>query len=403
MEADKEGFLYPKVDNDICVDCGLCVKVCNVLHPYVKREPLKVLAAINKNEYIRLRSSSGGIFYTLAEKTVNEGGVVFGARFDENWQVIIDHAEDMNGIKVFMGSKYVQARIENAYIDTKRFLQVGRKVLFSGTPCQVAGLYKYLGKQYSNLLTVDFVCHGVPSPMVWEMYLKEVCESMSIKKISFRDKERGWERLHFSVEYAEKSTSLLSSASENQFMKAFLSDLILRPSCSSCVAKSCRSQSDITMADFWGIWNINPEMNDDKGTSMLLINTQKGLDALPDESLVKYFDSDYETARKYNSACESSVRPNPKREEFFSQLQNTRSVTRLIDRTLQASFLKRNLKALKIFIIRLVDYVINMEWGGKKNYDSHYYTMPYIDLVSFRNKSVGWRDYRLEIIIKDKQ
>lgn len=130
MVADNEGFLYPQVDMDTCIDCALCEKVCNELQPYEKREPLKVLAAINKNEEIRLKSSSGGIFYILAEKIIKEDGVVFGARFDENWQVVIDYAEDMKEVEAFMGSKYVQARMENAYKDVKRFLTDSRMVLF---------------------------------------------------------------------------------------------------------------------------------------------------------------------------------------------------------------------------------------------------------------------------------
>lgn len=130
MTEDHEGFLYPNVDENTCISCGLCEKVCNELHPYDTREPLQVLAAINKNEEVRLKSSSGGIFYILAEKTIREGGVVFGARFDEKWQVVIDYAEDMKDVEAFMGSKYVQARIDKAYIDAKRFLSEGRQVLF---------------------------------------------------------------------------------------------------------------------------------------------------------------------------------------------------------------------------------------------------------------------------------
>lgn len=353
MKSDNEGFLYPCVNKDICIDCGLCEKVCNELHPSPQRKPLQVLAAINKDEEIRLKSSSGGIFYILAEMTFSEGGAVFGARFDENWQVIIDYAETMTGVEAFMGSKYVQARIENAYKDAKRFLIEGRKVLFSGTPCQVAGLKQFLRKEYDNLLTVDFICHGTPSPRVWEMYLDEVVSSCkSVESISFRNKSNGWKHLHFSVEYnpTTNTTSLLSSASHNQYMKAFLADLTLRPSCSFCSAKSGSSNSDITIADFWGIWNVNPEMYDNKGTSMIFINTDKGRQALPSEEFVKYSDSDYEIALKYNKACAVSVAPNPKREQFFAQLNTVESVVKLIDKTLAPPFLKTCVRLIKILI-----------------------------------------------------
>ena len=186
LHEDHEGFLYPKVDTETCIDCGLCEKVCPILNEGNKREPLKVYAAINKDEKIRLESSSGGIFTMLAEQTIGEGGVVFGARFDENWQVRLDYTETIEGIAAFRGSKYVQARTENIYQQAEKFLKEGRKVLFTGTPCQIAGLKKFLRKEYANLLAVDFVCHGVPSPKVWAKYLQELLASKGDKNtVSF--------------------------------------------------------------------------------------------------------------------------------------------------------------------------------------------------------------------------
>lgn len=357
MKEDYEGFLYPFVNKSKCVNCGLCEKVCNHINPYDKKEPLKILAAANKDEEVRFNSSSGGIFYILAEQTINKGGVVFGARFDENWQVVIDYADTIEGVKAFMGSKYVQARIETAYIDAKRFLINGRKVLFSGTPCQIAGLHKFLGRQYDNLLSIDFICHGVPSPKVWKMYLENITDTEKlVKAMSFRNKINGWKHLHFSITYnvSEKTITLLCPASENQYMNAFLSDLILRPSCSSCKVKSCSSQSDITLADFWGIWNINSEMSDDKGTSLLLVNTEKGVLELPSDEYVRYAKAQYDSVKTYNKAYIISVTPHPKREVFFEQLQKTNNVIKLIDKTLAPSFgrqCKKRLKQLKELIV----------------------------------------------------
>jgi len=398
MVADNEGFLYPQVNKETCIDCGLCEKACNELHPYKKQKPLKVLAAINKKEEIRIKSSSGGIFFILAEKIINEGGAVFGARFDNNWQVVIDYAEDMEGIEAFMGSKYVQARIENAYKDVKRILAEGRKVLFSGTPCQVAGLHQFLRKPYENLVTIDFICHGTPSPKVWDMYLNEVISCCKqVKKTNFR---RKWGHLNFSIEYNEntKITSLQSPAHENHYMRAFLSDLILRPSCSSCAAKSCSSQSDITLADFWGVWNEIPNMNDNKGTSILLVKTQKGIALLPKKELVEYADSNYETTIKYNKACVASIPPNPKREVFFNQLQNCSSVTHLIDKVLQPPLIKRYIKTFKLLVTKF----LNRSSIGHR-YNSSRYINPSIYSISFRNKSLGWKKYQLEITIIDNQ
>ena len=241
MQADSEGFLYPVVNEADCIDCGLCEKVCHELHPYEQRKPLHVYAAINKDEDIRLKSSSGGIFYLLAEKTISEGGVVFGARFDEDWQVVIDYAETMEGVIPFMGSKYVQARTATAFKDAEAFLKQGRKVLFSGSPCQIAGLHHYLRKEYDNLTTVDFVCHGVPSPKVWQRYLDEVVTSgkQAINDVKFRNKSNGWKKFNFVLSYnlEKQSHSLISWHQQNHYRRAILSDMILGPSGHECRAK----------------------------------------------------------------------------------------------------------------------------------------------------------------------
>lgn len=322
MLADKEGFLYPQVNKDSCIECGLCEKVCNELHPYEKRKPYKVLAAINKNEDIRMKSSSGGIFYILAEKIINEEGVVFGARFDKNWQVVIDYAEDMEGVKAFMGSKYVQARIENAYKNTKLFLTKGRKVLFSGTPCQVAGLYKFLRKQYPNLLTVDFICHGTPSPKVWEMYLNIMTNGIrNLHHAEFRSKVAGWKNFSVSLNYdiGDKSVTYTSPMTKDLYMRAFLQNLILRPSCHDCKAKGCSSQSDITIADFWGVQSIKPEMDDDKGISLLLVHSVEADTLLQTNQLIVE-PVDFEIAARYNTAVSCSSKPHANRDLFFQKL-----------------------------------------------------------------------------------
>ncbi len=197
LKMDNEGFYYPNVDLVSCIECGLCEKICPELQCYNARYPLKVFAALNDNLKDRISSSSGGVFVLLAKKILDEGGVVFGAGFNDAWQVDINFTEDIIGLEQFKGSKYVQARIGNSYIDCKNFLEKGRKVLFSGTPCQIVGLHRFLRKQYSNLYTVDLICHGVPSPKVWQKYLCEILKkegkSLSdIKNINIRNKQVGW-------------------------------------------------------------------------------------------------------------------------------------------------------------------------------------------------------------------
>ena len=171
MRADEEGFLYPQIDTDTCINCGLCERVCPVINQSLPQKPHSVYAAKNKNEDIRLKSSSGGLFTLLAERTINNGGVVFGAKFNDDWSVIHDYTETIDGIKIFRGSKYLQSNTNICYKSVRKFLKEGRKVLFSGTPCQIAGLHLFLNKEYPNLTTVDIICHGVPSPLVWHKYV----------------------------------------------------------------------------------------------------------------------------------------------------------------------------------------------------------------------------------------
>lgn len=298
MHEDEEGFLYPEVDESKCIHCGLCENVCPVIYKAEGRKPIAVYAAKNRNEEIRRQSSSGGVFTALAEEVIKEGGVVFGVRFNENWEVVHGYAESLDSLSAFRGSKYVQSRVGDSFLQVESFLKSGRKVLFSGTPCQVAGLHRFLRRRYENLLTVDFICHGVPSPGVWREYLKEETArqcggknsvlshpivkegDVLIENISFRDKRLGWKKFSFAltlsvpIGHGEKNTVLLSeSLNKNIFLRGFLANLYLRPSCYACPAKSFKSESDLTIGDFWSIERVMPEVWDDKGVSVVFVNT----------------------------------------------------------------------------------------------------------------------------------
>lgn len=329
LQADNEGFAYPVVDAKKCIDCGLCEKVCPELHPYSPQEPLKVFAAFATDDDIRFRSSSGGIFSLIAENVIAEGGVVFGARFDREWQVVIDWTETKDGLEAFRGAKYVQARTGESFRKAEEFLRSGRKVLYSGTHCQIAGLQHYLGKNYSNLLTVDCLCHGVPSPKVWGMYLDEVTDAQrrAISDIRFRDKSDGWRLYNFRLDYAGKTE--MACHRDNPFMQAFLKNLILRPSCHNCRAKQGRSHSDISLADFWGIQVLHPDMYDDRGASLVTVNTDKGVQAL-DSQHIKCVETSFSDALPYNSGFESVQPEHRHRSRFFSRLDKCGSVTALI-------------------------------------------------------------------------
>lgn len=365
MQEDGEGFLYPLVDVDMCVDCKLCEKVCPVINQNEPRRPLKVYAAKHPDEEIRLNSSSGGIFTLLAEHVIDEGGVVFGARFDEYWEVIHDYTETKEGLEVFRGSKYVQSRIGNTFQQVENFLKQGRKVMFTGTPCQIAGLKRFLRKEYGNLLAVDFVCHGVPSPKVWRMYLDETIAHQGfgkntvlshamlrqkfIRDIKFRSKSIGWKKYSFSltlteaVAKGEENSVLLSSPFyENAFMQAFLSDFILRPSCYHCPAKSGKSGSDVTIGDFWGIEKVLPEFDDDKGCGLIL-DYAVHIDGI-NISDWKY--STYADALAENSSISTSVKHPLNREFYFHRLEWNKSCIKTMEELQSKNWLMRVYRVL---------------------------------------------------------
>lgn len=271
MEEDQEGCLYPTIDRKACIDCGLCEKVCPIAHPHESRLPKQSYAATIIDESIRLQSSSGGVFSALADWIIERGGVVFGARFDENWDVCHGWTDSREGLSVFRGSKYVQSRIGPCYKAVKSFLEGNRWVLFSGTSCQIAGLKQYLRKEYDKLLTVDVICHGSPVPKAWRDYLKEI--GTEISSISFRSKSKGWNNYHV---YIKKNGTVTDQVFHNNtFMRGFLANLYLRPSCASCKFKSGRCQSDITLGDYWGVENVHPGLSDDKGISAVMLYTEK--------------------------------------------------------------------------------------------------------------------------------
>lgn len=309
MQIDNEGFYYPQVDLEACIHCSLCEKVCPIINQDAPRLPVQCVAATGKQESIVKNSSSAGIFFLLAERTIQKRGVVFGARFNKVWDVVHSWADTIEGIKPFMTSKYVQSHIGDSYKQAESFLKEGRDVLFSGTPCQIAGLKHFLRKEYDNLLCVDVVCHGVPSPGVWREYLKYAIspkgrkntvssllysplsegEALQIKGISFRDKSLGWKKYSFVLlssqgESRSEENSVSSSYKTivrqkhyyNLYMKMFLSNLTLRYSCFACPARKGKSGSDILLGDYWGIARYYPELFDQNGVSMALAYTEKG-------------------------------------------------------------------------------------------------------------------------------
>ena len=277
MKEDKEGFLYPAVDNEKCIRCHKCERVCPIGNLINYNNETKTFIGYNKNEEIREKSSSGGIFSLAAEWIIEQNGVVFGAAFDENFEVCHIAAENEEELSKLRGSKYVQSRLGDAYPKVKQYLENNRKVLFTGTGCQIAGLKKYLNKDYENLYTVDVLCHGVPSPKIWKMYLEEKKKQYNapIQKIEFRNKESGWKNYSVNIEFADNQRYCIKFY-EDKYMQMFLGNIDLRPSCHNCRFKGFPRISDMTIGDSWGIENYMPDMDDDRGTSVIVVNSLKG-------------------------------------------------------------------------------------------------------------------------------
>ena len=330
MKPDDDGFLHPAVDEKICVGCGLCETVCPVLHPVTLEHTPTAWAAKSRDEASRLKSTSGGVFPELARSVLSNGGAVFGAAYDGNFRVIHIRAENEADLDRLRSAKYAQSDLNGSFRDVKRRLDDGQQVLFSGTPCQVLGLKTYLRKDYANLLTVDLVCHSVPSPLAWEKYLEYISGGKTITAVNLRSKDTGWSRYRYCnrFDYADGSNQTEGSG-QSLYMKLFVGGYITRPSCANCPAKGYARVSDLTLGDFWGIWDIRPELDDDRGVSLVLAQTEKGLAAL---KRLEKWPVTLEEASRENPAIIRAAAENPRRCEAMELVRRNRfaEVARLL-------------------------------------------------------------------------
>lgn len=330
MTVDEEGFWYPIVDKDKCIDCGMCEKSCPILNKASRKKSFdaKVYGAYSNNESIRINSSSGGMFSELAASVFEKNGAVFGCTMNDDFS-FAKHikVENVDDLPKLQGSKYLQSDTNITFEEVKNCLQNGQEVLYSGTPCQIAGLKSYLGK-YSkdyNLVTVDIICHGVPSSNVWNCYKSALVKKFdsTVEKISFRNKSNGWQNYSLLCEFENKK-EYKKFAGDDLYLRGFVADYYLRPSCYDCQFKGDNIKSDITLADFWGIDKVNPKFNDDKGVSLVVINSQKGqqiFDEIKDNKKITYFSENAEKGLEYNPSYYNSVKMKNMRKVFFKQFE----------------------------------------------------------------------------------
>ena len=321
--ADKEGFIRPLIDKKSCVQCGLCRKICPVLNRYHDDGKIPDTFAVqNKSDTVRMSSSSGGVFALLAEDTLSKGGIVVGAAFTEHHKVKHIVCSDRASLSASKTSKYVQSDCSDAYNQITDALDKKQQVLFVGTPCQVAGVKAYLGNGSPLLVCADLICHGVPSPLIFEKYLSyiEKTEGSALNEVYFRDKTYGWRNhsIRFQFNNGEKS---VCNVKTDPYLRGFVSGMYMRPSCYQCPFKQTHRQSDITLGDFWGVEDRLPDFDDDMGTSLVLIHTDKGRDAIRSvQESVRSVAVNFFNALEKNGSYESSVKKNLSRDEFFSYL-----------------------------------------------------------------------------------
>lgn len=321
---DKEGFKRPVIDYKKCIRCGKCVNICPVNNKSCSQKDIKAYA-IKANNNMRMKSSSGGVFGVLANEILSKKGVVYGAAFDDKLDLNHIKITNKNDLLKLQGSKYLQSNINTILKDVKNDLEDGKEVLFSGTPCQVKGLKSFLNKKYENLYTIDIVCHGVPSTRVFHEYVNhlEKENNSKIKDYLFRDKDKGWKLFSTKITF-ENGKEITTPFNEEMYMRGFLRNIYLRKSCYICSSNNFTSGSDLTLGDYWGIDTINPEFDDDKGVSLVTVNSKKGEKLLNKikQELLEIKETDLSKALEYNKAITKPAFVNKNRERFFSNLEN---------------------------------------------------------------------------------
>lgn len=341
MVEDKEGFFYPQIDEDKCIKCNKCKNICSNYNNSDGNE--KVYMAINKNKDELEKSSSGGMYYIFAKYVIEKKGVVFGVEYGEKLKVRHNYYETLEECKKFQGSKYLRSDIGDSYQKAKEFLEQDRFVLFTGTPCQCNALKTFLKKDYEKLILCDIVCHANPSQKVFDKYIKELEEKNGKRIINvwFRSKENGWRNQTPIIEFEDGEKK-----EEKTYFKAFVSELLGRPSCHDCEFATSKRITDFSIADFWGIDKVLPDVkNDDTGISLLTVNSEKGKKIFEEVNTnMEIIEVDKEVAFSHNHGY--NVPPHKNRQKFFDNL-DTMPVIENMQKCLKVSFIKKVFRKLK--------------------------------------------------------
>ena len=324
MIEDKEGFFYPQVETLKCINCGLCEKICPIKKNNGSKETRRiVLAGYSKDDNIRQNSSSGGIISHILENWIKNQGIVYGVILNDNLEVVHDRINCIDDLYKLRGSKYVESKINHIYLRIKEDLENDNKVLFVGTPCQVVGLKNFLEKDVENLCTIDFICHGVPSSKVWEMNKKNrgKKENNELKRVDFRNKINGWREFHIRYEYEQGEEYLYHQ--DDLYMKLFLNNIILRPSCYECKFREMDRVSDITVGDFWGVEKYMKD--DDGGMSLIVVHSTKGdclIEDIKNKLVLKKVNDKLEEIIKKD--IEKNISVPRERSSFFGDIDDLR-------------------------------------------------------------------------------
>lgn len=358
MTADDEGFLYPTVDSKKCVDCGKCKKACPIItRPANHGKICNVYAAYNNDLQTLKSSSSGGIYRLIALEILRRGGAVFGVAFDDDFKAKHICVEQEAQLLATQGSKYIPSAVGDCYSRAEKMLKDGRYVLFTGTPCQIAALKTYLGKDYEKLYTQDFICHGVLSPSLFEMYLKYQSEchgNSEVKKVFFRDKTRSWYDFDMRIDF-ENGQTYLCNHDQDMLFTAFLHNHALRYSCYNCVFKTPKKHSDISLGDYWGIKTAHPEAYNENGTSIVFIQSEKGKELF--ESVRDHMccvETDPGLAIGHNLSMIKAYKIPKTRKKLFTQIEKM-GFEKAVKKTIHVSFFTKVKNKLKCEYTKLVD------------------------------------------------